>query len=110
MLPHSHAVCIINEHNATIIFFIVASAPVVPMCYNGQVRIGYNITNSYSNYEEISGGLEICVDGAYQQVCGSSAANLNASTLVQQACNDIGYRGTLHVYCCCHRLLLVFFL
>ena len=74
--------------------YFLADIIFVPECYNGQVRIGYNITSNNSEYEEISGRLEICVDGVYQQVCGSEEADLNATTIVQSACNDIGYGGS----------------
>ena len=47
-------------------------------------------------YEEISGTLEICVDGSYERVCGNDDSSLNASMLVETACNDIGYGGVFY--------------
>ncbi len=47
----------------------------------------------FTNYQEIYGTLEICVDGTFHGVCGTDAATFNASDIVEAACNDIGYTG-----------------
>ena len=75
---------------------MLGSIPSIPECFiDGQVRLAYNTTMSSNSteYEEISGTLEICVDGSYERVCGNDDASLNASMLVETACNDIGYGG-----------------
>ena len=61
------------------------------------MRLAYNITMSSNSteYEEIFGILEICVDESYERVCGNDDASLNASMLVETACNDIGYGGVV---------------
>ena len=66
------------------------------------MRIRYNITTSTSNYEKISGTLEVCVDGVYQQVCGSEAADVNATSVTEAACNDVGYTGKMGMYVICY--------
>ena len=53
------------------------------------------MSSNSTEYEEISGTLEICVDGSYERVCGNDDASLNASMLVETACNDIGYGGVV---------------
>ena len=69
----------------------------IPECFiDGQVRLAYNYTGNSTEYEEISGTLEICVDGSYERVCGNDDASLNASMLVETACNEIGYGGVFY--------------
>ena len=68
--------------------------PEVPDCIiDGQVRINNNVTNIQSNYSEISGVLEICVNGSFYQVCGNGDADVDVSTVIDQACREIGYTG-----------------
>ena len=69
----------------------------IPECFiDGQVRIAHNTTSNSTEYEEISGVLEICVDESYERVCGNEDASLNATLLVETACSDIGYRGVVN--------------
>ena len=76
----------------------VGSTPSIPECFlDGQVRLANNNTGNSTEYEEISGILEICVDGSYERVCGNDDASLNASMLVETACNDIGYGGVVYI-------------
>ena len=53
------------------------------------------MSSNSTEYEEIFGILEICVDESYERVCGNDDASLNASMLVETACNDIGYGGVV---------------
>ncbi len=72
----------------------LVSIPEVPECIiDGQVRINSNITNIESNYREISGTLEICVNGSFHQVCGNGDADVDVPTVTDLACRDIGYTG-----------------
>ena len=70
------------------------------------MRLAYNTNSNSTEYEEISGALEICVDGSYERVCGNDDVSLNASMLVETACNDIGYGGV--VYNCVLSFILLF--
>ena len=74
---------------------------------NGQVRIAHSTSESLTEYEEITGILEICVDGSYVRVCGNDDSSLNASMLVETACNDIEYGGV--VYMCVLYFILLFY-
>ena len=76
----------------------VGSTPSIPECFiDGQVRLANNNTGNSTEYEEITGILEICVDGSYERVCGNDDASLNASMLVETACNEIGYGGVFYI-------------
>ncbi len=57
------------------------------------MRINNNITNIESNYREISGTLEICVNNSFHQVCGNGDADVDVSTLTDLACRAIEYTG-----------------
>ena len=67
---------------------------VVPECsVDGQVRLRDNLTTLSSDYQEISGRLEICVDQRYQEVCGNDDADVDIDELIGVACSSIGYSG-----------------
>ena len=78
------------------IFYVhVVSIPVIPDCFfDGQVQLANQMNNSYPTYDEITGGLEICVNGSYHRVCNTDDAMFNRSYIAQQACTDLGYGGT----------------
>ena len=72
------------------------SLPVMPDCFvDGQVRLANRMSNNYTDSQEISGGLEICVNGSYHRVCNANDTMLNRTVVLQQACEDLGYGGVL---------------
>ena len=87
------------KNNNCLLYIVNVVGISVPECIiDGQVRIAHNTSESFTEYEEITGILEICVDESYERVCGNEDASLNATLLVETACNDIGYRGVVNVY------------
>ena len=87
------------KNNNCLLYIVNVVGISVPECIiDGQVRIAHNTSESFTEYEEITGILEICVDESYERVCGNEDVSLNATLLVETACNDIGYRGVVNVY------------
>ena len=79
------------------------SVDIPTACYDGQVRIGSNYTNSYNDYnryiEEVTGYLEICFNETFYPVCGENDVDLNATEVVELACLELGYdSNNLSIY------------
>ena len=60
----------------------------VDTCSHGSIRLSNGSSSNYpTGYGELSGRVEVCVNGEYFDVCSGSVD-------VQQVCSRLGYPGT----------------
>ncbi len=97
--------CVISIHLLSLYFFLCIDFPVIPACYDGDVRLSNNYTRSpYRDgkylRESIQGYVEICYDGTYYGLCSGDYNQQVAETV----CSNLGYNSSEYAVidlCCC---------
>ena len=81
-----------NFANATIVVQPPEPTPPPADCFYGDVRLFDSQETSALSYIEISGIVEVCVDGVYRPMC-SIVQYVDSTRLFSVMCSQLGYDG-----------------